>query len=116
MTIPEAFEELTLNPEAVAGVTKTIQWNITGDEAGVWAFQIVDGVGQLIPGGVEKPDVILTVSDKNWIAIGEGRQDPTEAFMTGKLKITGDMMLAMKIPQLFQDRGRVAMEQKVQLR
>jgi putative sterol carrier protein len=107
MTIAELFETMPdrFNSEAAAGVTKTIQWNITGDETGVWAFQIVDGVGQLIPGGVEKPDTTFTIGGKTWIAIAEGKQDAMKAFMTGKLKVAGDMMLAMKVPQFFPVEG-----------
>ena len=103
MTIAEVFETMPgrFNSTAAAGMTKTLQWNITGDETGVWAFQIVNGVGQLIPGGLEKPDVTFTVSGKDWAAIAEGKLDGMKAFMTGKLKVTGDMMLAMKMSQLF---------------
>jgi putative sterol carrier protein len=103
MTIGEFFDMMPgkFSPEAAVGITKTLQWNITGDETGVWAFQIVDGIGQLIPGGVEKPDITFTTSGKTWLAIGEGRQDAMRAFMTGKLKVTGDMLLAMKVSQFF---------------
>lgn len=103
MTVAELFENMPdrFNPEAAAGITKTIQWNITGDETGVWAFQIVNGVGQLIPGGVEKPDTTFTTSGKDWIAIAEGKLDSMKAFMSGRLKVKGDMMLAMKVPQFF---------------
>ncbi|HEU5380175.1 MAG TPA: SCP2 sterol-binding domain-containing protein [Ktedonobacteraceae bacterium] len=103
MTISELFESMPerFNTTAAEGVTKTIQWNITGDEPGIWAFQITNGVGQLIPGGVEKADTTFTISGKNWIAIAEGKTDPMKAFMTGRLKVAGDMMLAMKVPQFF---------------
>lgn len=103
MTISELFNGMpdALSPTAAAGLNKTFQWNITGDEAGVWAFKITDGVGELIPGGVEKPDITITVSDKDWLAITEGALDPTTAFMTGRIKIAGDMMLAMRLQQLF---------------
>ena len=103
MTINEIFTELPdkFNGAAAVGVTKTLQWNITGDEPGVWAFQIVDGAGQLIPGGVEKPDVTFTTSGKNWVSIATGKLDATRAFMTGKLKVAGDMTLAMKMSQFF---------------
>jgi len=73
----------------------------TGLEAGIWVFEITDGVGRLVPGGVERPDTTFTVTDKTWVAITEGRQDPTKAFMTGKLKVSGDMMLALKVPEFF---------------
>jgi putative sterol carrier protein len=103
MAISELFDALPgkLNAEAAAGLTKTLQWNITGDEPGVWAFQITDGIGQLIPGGVEAPDVTFTSSSRDWSAISEGKLDATRAFMTGKLKVTGDKVLAMKMYQLF---------------
>jgi len=103
MTVAESFEAMPtiFNPAAAAGMNKTLQWNITGEQAGVWAFQIINGEGKLIPGGVEKPDITFTVSDKDWLAIAEGRLDAMNAYMTGKLKIAGDMMLAMKVPSLF---------------
>jgi putative sterol carrier protein len=41
------------------------------------------------------------MSDKDWLAIAEGKLDVMNAFMTGRLKVAGDMMLAMKVPQLF---------------
>jgi putative sterol carrier protein len=103
MTIAELFDSMPgkFNAAAAAGLTKTLQWNITGPEASVWAFQIVDGVGHLIPGGVEKADATFTVSGKDWLAIAEGKLDSMRAFMSGKLKVSGDMMLAMKAPQFF---------------
>jgi putative sterol carrier protein len=103
MTIAELFETMPsrFNGAAARGVNKTIQWNIVGDDAGVWAFRIVDGAGHLIPGGVEKPDATFTTSAKDWIAIAEGKLDSMKAFMSGKLKVSGDMMLAMKMPQFF---------------
>jgi putative sterol carrier protein len=103
MTVAEIFEQMpgVMNPAAAAGLNKTFQWNITGDEAGKWAFRVANGAGEVIPGGVEKPDVTFTVSDKDWIAVTEGKLDAMNAFMTGKLRVTGDMMLAMKLQQLF---------------
>jgi len=106
MTIAELFEQMpsVFNPAAAAGMNKTFQWNITGDEAGVWAFKINNGQGEVIPGGVEKPDVTFTISDKDWLAITEGKLDGMNAFMTGKLKVSGDMILAMKLQNLFPTR------------
>ncbi len=106
MTIAELFEQMpsVFNPAAAAGMNKTFQWNITGDEAGVWAFKIINGQGEVIPGGVEKPDVTFTISDKDWLAITEGKLDGMNAFMTGKLKVSGDMMLAMKFQNLYPTR------------
>jgi putative sterol carrier protein len=103
MTINEAFEAMpsVFNANAAKGMTKTFQWNISGEQASKWAFKIVNGEGELIPGGVDKADITISVSDKDWLSIIEGKLDPTNAFMTGKVRIAGDMMLAMKLQQLF---------------
>jgi putative sterol carrier protein len=102
MTMAELFEAMParLNSAAAAKVDKSIQWNITGNDPGVWAIQINDGAARLVPGGVEKPDVTFTVTSKDWLTIAEGKLNAMNAFMTGKLKIAGDMGLAMKVPQL----------------
>jgi putative sterol carrier protein len=107
MTIHELFEQLAnrYNAASGRGLTKTFQWNITGDEAGVWAFKIVNGQGELIPGGVEKPDITITVGDKTWISIVEGKLGTRSTFMSGKLKVSGNMMLAMRLQQLFPANG-----------
>ena len=56
----------------------------------------------MIPGGVDEPDTTITTSDETWIAIAEGKQDAMKAFMIGKVKVTGNMTLALRITQLFQ--------------
>ena len=103
MTVAETFEAMptVFNPAAAKGLNKTFQWNITGEQAGKWAVKIENETCTIIPGGVEKPDITFTVSDNDWIAITEGKLDAMNAFMTGKLKLAGDMMLAMRVQNLF---------------
>jgi putative sterol carrier protein len=103
MTVAETFDTMMtlFNPSAAGSTNKTFQWNITGDEAGKYALKVVDGTCELIAGGVERPDVTFTVADTDWLAIAEGKLDAMNAFSTGKLKLAGDMMLAMKVQQLF---------------
>jgi|SRR5436309_4837308 len=103
MTVAETIKRLQehFNPEAAAGLNKTIQLNISGEEAGKWAVKIANQVCELIPGGVEKPDLTLSLVDKDWIAITEGKLDAMNAYMTGKLKAAGDIMLAMRISSIF---------------
>jgi putative sterol carrier protein len=102
-TVAETFQAMStiFNSAAAAGMTKSFQWNITGEQAGVWAFKVVNGVSELVTGGVEKPDVTFTISDKDWIALAEGKLDAQSAFFSGQLKIAGDMGLALRVPQLF---------------
>lgn len=103
MTVDETFVTMQslFNPSAAAGLHKTFQFNISGDEAGVWALQVANQTCELIRGGVEKPDITMSILDKDWLAIAEGRLDTMNAFMTGKLKVSGDTMLAMRLQTLF---------------
>jgi putative sterol carrier protein len=103
MTIAETFESIPtkFNPSAAAGLNKIIQVNLSGDEGGKWAIKIVNQTCELIPGGVDKPDLTLAMSDQNWLALVERRLDPRTGFLTGKIKATGDLPLAMRIPNLF---------------
>ena len=103
MTVAEIFETMKtlFNPAAAAGLNKTIQWNISGEESGKWAFKIQDQTCELVTGGVEKPDLTMSMSDKDWISITEGKLDPMQAFMAGKVKTAGDVMLAMRVNNLF---------------
>lgn len=102
-TVAEIFEAMPtiFNPAAAAGLDKTFQWDITGEQAGVWAFRVHDGVCEPVPGGVEKPDVTFTISDNDLIALIEGKLDAQSAFFSGKLKVAGDMGLALRFPQIF---------------
>ncbi|MBI1416150.1 MAG: sterol carrier family protein [Limimaricola sp.] len=56
---------------------------------------IIDGAGARASD--EEADVTLTASAETFRAILEGDQNPTAAFMTGKLSVDGDMGLALKL-------------------
>jgi putative sterol carrier protein len=102
-TVAQTFQEMQahFNPAAAAGLDKTIQINLSGEQGGKWAIRIVNQTFKLIPGGVDQADLTLTMSDENWLALIEGRLNPMTAFMMGKIKATGDLPLAMRVPNLF---------------
>jgi putative sterol carrier protein len=64
---------------------------------------IVNGEGAIMidengaRAGDEEADVTLTASTETFKAILDGAQNPTAAFMTGKLKVDGDMGAAMRL-------------------
>jgi len=103
MTVEETFQAMTqlFNPAAAQGMNKTFQWNISGDQAGVYALKVADGTCEMVKGGVEKPDVTFTLKDQDWLSIAEGKLDPQSAFFSGKLKVTGDIGLALRLQQIF---------------
>jgi len=62
---------------------------------------VKDGKCSIHEGVAESADVTLTVSDENLIALLTGNLSGVMAFMTGKLKVDGDLMLAKTLPELF---------------
>jgi putative sterol carrier protein len=103
MTVEETFKRIqsSFNSAAAAGLTKTIQLNLSGAQSGQWALRIANQQCELIPGGVEKPDLTLTLSDENWLALVQGRLNPMSAFFSGKIKASGDLALAPRLSSLF---------------
>jgi putative sterol carrier protein len=51
--------------------------------------------------GGEDADAVITASEETFEKIVSGEQNPTSAYMTGKLKVKGDMGAAMKLQKLF---------------
>ena len=100
MDAREFFESLPSRVDAsrTAGVNKSYVFDIEG--AGVWKVDVTDAGVEVTEGGGDA-DVTIHASEETFRAIAEGKQNPTTAFMTGKLKIDGDMNAAMKLQKLF---------------
>lgn len=56
------------------------------------------GIGQPPEGA--KPDVTMSMSKDDFVRMFAGQLNPTSAFMSGKLKIKGDLGMAMKLEKL----------------
>jgi len=97
----EGLEALikTFNADAAAGWDRIIQMDITGDAQ--YHIIIKDQKCELKDGPAEKPDLIITISKEDWLAIANGQLGAVAAFMSGKLKSKGDMSDLMKLQQVF---------------
>jgi putative sterol carrier protein len=100
METREFFETLESRVDAskTAGMNNTYVFDIDG--VGVWQVDVVDGSIKVTEGGTDG-DVTIRASEETFKAIANGEQNPTTAYMTGKLKIDGDMGAAMKLQKLF---------------
>jgi putative sterol carrier protein len=70
------------------------------DGAGKWTVRVEEGKVSVTEGG-EDADAVITTSAETFQKIISGEQNPTSAYMTGKLKVKGDMGAAMKLQKLF---------------
>ena len=94
--MPEVF-----NPSAAQGMDAVFQYEITGEGGGNWSVIVKDGACEIQEGTNDSPNVSLTMSAETWLAIVSKETNGMQAFMSGQLKATGDIMLAQRIEQLF---------------
>jgi len=99
-TVKDFFESLETRADSakIAGMTHSYLFDIEG--AGKWTVNVADGNVRVSEGG-EDADAVITTSEETFEKIVSGEQNPTSAYMTGKLKVKGDMGAAMKLQKLF---------------
>ena len=103
-TVQETFDAMPgrFRGDKAAGTNATIQYDISGDGGGTWNAVIKDGTCQVGPGPAASPNLTLQMAAQDWLDMLSGKQSGQMLFMSGKLKVKGDMGLAMKIGGLFQ--------------
>jgi putative sterol carrier protein len=94
------FDSLESRADAskLAGMNNSYLFDIEGE--GQWLVNVADGHLNVTEGGGDA-DATITTSGETFEKIVAGDQNPTTAYMTGKLKIKGDMGAAMKLQKLF---------------
>jgi putative sterol carrier protein len=99
-TTREFFEGLPARADQskLAGMSNSYLFDIEG--TGKWLVTIADGVVSVREGEGDA-DCTISSSEENFQKILSGEQNATSAYMTGKLKIKGDMGAAMKLQKLF---------------
>jgi len=96
----EFFEGLPARGDTskLAGMNNSYVFDIDG--AGMWFVTVEDGAVSVREGEGDA-DCTISASEENFQKILSGEQNATSAYMTGKLKIKGDMGAAMKLQKLF---------------
>lgn len=100
MSVKEFFDTLEsrVDHSKTAGMNNSYLFDIDG--AGTWKVDVQDG-NVRVTEGTGNADVTITTSEETFGKIVSGEQNATSAYMTGKLKVKGDMGAAMKLQKLF---------------
>jgi putative sterol carrier protein len=100
MSAKDFFDSLESRVDAAktAGMNNSYLFDIEG--AGKWKVDVQDG-NVSVTENAEDADVTITTSEETFEKITSGEQNATSAYMTGKLKVKGDMGAAMKLQKLF---------------
>jgi len=101
--VKEIFEQMPsrFRADKASGTNAVIQYDIAGDGGGTWHAVIKDGTCTVNAGPGTNPNLTLQVGAQDWVDVTTGKQNPQMLFMSGKLKLKGDMGLAMKLGSMF---------------
>lgn len=101
-SVADAVQQMQakFNPSAAAGLDLVFGFHIT-DENKHYALIVKDGTCQLQEGENADANVTLVMDAETLKGIVSGETDGMQAFMGGKLRTEGDMMLALKLSELF---------------
>ncbi len=91
--------ESRVDPAKAAGINSSYLFDVDG--AGRWLVDVRDEGVQVTENGEGGGDCTIAVSDENFERLVSGELNPMTAYMTGKLKVKGDMGAAMKLQKLF---------------
>jgi putative sterol carrier protein len=90
-----------IDPNKIQGMNAIYQFSISGDGGGEWFVKLADGKGEVGQGTAENPNITISAASDVWLDIVSGKMNGQTAFLTGKIKIQGDMSLAMKLQSVF---------------
>jgi putative sterol carrier protein len=101
--VKDVFKEMPnrFNAGAAKGMKAVYQFDLTGEGGAKYNAVIDDGKLAVAEGAHASPNITLTMAASDYLDMVNGKLNPQMAFMSGKLKIAGDMGLAMKMAQIF---------------
>jgi putative sterol carrier protein len=102
-TVKETFEQMPnkFRADKVAGTNATVQYDVSGEGGGSWHAVIKDGTCAVKEGAAASPNLTLQIAAPDWLDMVTGKQSGQTLYMSGKLKVKGDMGLAMKLGSMF---------------
>lgn len=100
-TVEHYFETLgdRFTPDGSMGVTATYQFELEG--SGTWHVNVNDGTFELHEGASDAPTATFKMKGDDYVKMVNGDLSGQMAFMTGKLKISGQIPMAMKLKNIF---------------
>jgi len=99
----QVFEQMPsrFNKEAGKGLNAIYQFDLSGDGGGKWHVLVNDGQCNVTEGAHSSPNITISMSAQDYLDLVAGKLNGQMAFMTGKLRIAGDMALALRLQTLF---------------
>jgi putative sterol carrier protein len=102
-SVREILEGISeIEPEKIQGINGVMLFDATGEGGGQWTLTLTDGGATLEEGDTATPDVTFSMDAQDFVDIANGELNAISAFMQGKVKVTGNMALAMRLQSLLE--------------
>jgi putative sterol carrier protein len=103
ITIKELFGRMpsAFMPDKAGDMDAVIQFKLSGEEASEWFVTIKNQTCKVDEGVHENPTMTLSADSQDYKDIVTGKLNPMNAFMQGKVKLQGNLNLAMKFAEIF---------------
>ncbi len=88
-------------PDKAKGVNVVIQFDLSGENGGQWYLTVADGTCRIDKGRADAPAVTISMADSDYVAMSTGAANAIQLFMSGKIKLEGNMMLAQSMQAWF---------------
>lgn len=102
-TVAELFEKMPgqFDAEKAGDMNAVILFDLSGAEGGQWTVTIADGACAIVTGAADSPKATVRMDAGDYNDMITGKLNPMMAFMSGKVKVEGDLNTVMKFQQIF---------------
>jgi putative sterol carrier protein len=102
-TIRDLFASLPghFNAHAAGGLSASYQFNLSGEQGGQYQLLVRDATCTILEGTHASPDVTLAMTADDCLRVMQGQLDGVAAALSGKVRVEGNLGLAIRLKSLF---------------
>jgi len=91
--------KISADPEKAKGIGAIFVFKVTGDHGGTWTLNLKDEVG-VTEGDSGNAECTIELANEDWETISTNAGAAMQLYFGGKLKVSGNAMLATKLQQI----------------
>jgi putative sterol carrier protein len=82
-------------------LTMTVGFDLDGEDGGQWHVIVDKGECEVNQGAADSANAVIKMTDSDYVDMMTGKLNPMMAFMSGKVKVEGDLNSVMKFQSIF---------------